>query len=340
MTEGIPGLDLGPAAAGLARHVLELPPEVNAGDLFDLINQIHPAVPPVPPLDDSGVPITTRSELQGPDALPGVGTSWRFVTPRQRGEAPEPGSIDPDGLYFAFEEGLPEDEELRIVLLMLGLARRLDGVVTFDTQDTSGAVQIEPDPDIRIDLVVWSLVSLSPEELLNVIASVESTAALAGPDTGFTGAAPEPELLEPEEHAAVHAAARALDARELGQAETDQFTTVLVPLVDTETEDLDTKEADDDLLVVLAGPADTELGLPRGVTKPDGYHRYEIRWSPVEDSQLFTDVPEPGFVESREFAQFRLQVLTRALATAVDGIIVDTDGFSVDRYDLPSLEDE
>lgn len=333
MTEGIPGIDVGfrPVDEGLACHILDLPPDATASDVFDLVNQLYPEVPAAALLEDAGsVRISALTTLYGLDQNPAGGTSWCFVTPHQRGEAPSPGAADPDGLYFAFSEGLPEHEELRITLLMLSLARRLDGVVTFDAQLEPAGAQIEPDPNIRIDLVVWSHIALRADELLAVVREVEPDAELPEEDRSL----PAPTIFDADEYPARHAASMERVQR---QPPTDGGVTVVVPLEDTESPDFLVDDTELDGLIVALAPSDGSLPPPGGVPSHREQFCYAIRWLPLEESQLMTDLPEPGFVESREFARYRLRLVALAVADAVDGIVVDADGFLLDRSELDPL---
>lgn len=320
-----------PPDAG-AVHELWLPPGTDPVLVHRLVDDRYPHSRRIDDADRPGRWSLSRwSTLSAPEIDPSGHVVWTVRTLRERDEPPLPGTTDPDGLYRAFPQGRPVLEEGRVLTALLGLARRLGGELLFDVGADGSGRTLRPDPLARIDLSVYSPVAIEPEVLVAVIAGVEPTAKIAMDGTPWKGpmfepgdpyAEPQTDFLAavgPVERAEVAAFSEGYDAATLAQPDTLDAFAVEV--------DLDWAG-----LVVVEAHAEDQLppqlrGL--GWIEPVAY---DVRWLAVESEQAEVDAPSGAYRHARATALPRLLAVTKAVAQAAAGRVVDADGFSVDPH--------
>lgn len=339
----------------LTTHLLNVPAGVAGEEVRRLLGEHFPAAvsrtsPSASASSQSpALPLSYHTAVHGPQSGPGGTTDWRFVTTRRRGEPPDPGVPDPDGVYWLFADGLPEDEELRVMEVLLGLARQLHGRVVVDAADGDGGRQIEPDPDIRIDLTVWSRHLVSAAQVTGLLHDVEPDAHVPPADTSFLGAMPRRDSM-PEgtgraeltdaERSAIHRAALRVDSAALGSDDIDPHRfAVLIPLT-----------SPGDLIAIEAHPADDVhlalADLPSSVARhfcstggltgaaelaiPDHLMCYDVRWQPGDDEALMTDEPGVALLARRAQAQHRIRVVAAAITPALEALVTNADGYLID----------
>lgn len=259
--------------------------------------------------------------------LPGWAAAAMLLRcPIQRGGAVPPELRGLGGLLDAFPEGEPVGLERLVLDHLLAQARRLAGALRVAG---TGTVLV-PDPATAVDLTLHTTVWLQPEACAQVLAPVlpgltaveppeQSTAPV---DRLAVDVAPQRaravEQLDEGERAWVHAEADALDEAVLSRPQVLDGYAHVAP-------------APGGLLEVgVAGTEHTPLvlrGLPwarRGVIS------YEVRWRPDEPAEALGPRPPLAVRRQREQAGALVERTVRALHAAVDGAVVDDDGFLVD----------
>jgi hypothetical protein len=301
--------------------------------------------------------IGRRSSLRGPyrvepaDAValnlpPGTTLAYVVEAPRERGSKPYPGG-DRDGLKRAFPEGMPIQEEERVLVWLVAAARRLGGAV----RTAEHGVVLVPDIDSAIDLVVYSDRWLEPSEALAVVRRVQPTAFLpqvharawAGPMPGAGRAHGDVPLGLPEaggrglaaaldrfgvaddaERARLAAEAAAFDAHMLTHPPLPHGYGLLVDLGVDGILAVEVSAADDDLPPLLAGLPWTASGVVG----------YRVRWEPLLIEELEVERPSFEHRVARGRAAPQLQAIARSLHAAIGIEIADEAGFLVDPADL------
>ncbi|PIE27257.1 MAG: hypothetical protein CSA58_05270 [Micrococcales bacterium] len=301
----------------LAFHVLVAPVQVSPEHVDRLFRELFPAAEP---FGEARLRLGDAAALHGPLAGRGGTRLFQLVVPAQRGERPDPDLPDADGLYRLFPAGMPEDQELDVVLALLAVARRIGAGVIVDV-DASGGCAVVPDPDARVDLIVWAAPLISAAELLSQVRHVEPRAYLPADDLSFLYREPQsaPEAdLRPADRAALHEQAWRIDAAAVGlnQPDPERFE-VRVPLTG------------DSLLGVYVYPVQDIDGVrhcPSGLAR----YCYEVAWQPARDIYRFTDqVDEPMRLE-REMAKNHIRAIVTHLAAALGGVTTNADGLRVD----------
>ena len=61
---------------------------------------------------------------------------------------------------------------------------------------------------------------------------------------------------------------------------------------------------------------------------------YEVRWATPDPAEREQRYPSPSFLAARARVAPVVAAVTRAVVEAADGVVVDEDGFRVDRYAL------
>ncbi len=322
-----------PAHTGTV-HELWLPPGTDAVLVHRLVDDRYPHARRIDDPDRPGRWALSRwSTLSAPETDPSGRVVWTVRTLRERDEPPLPGTTDVDGLHRAFPDGRPVLEEGRVVAALLGLARRLGGELLFDVQPDGSGRALRPDPLARIDLSVYSVVGIEPEVMRAVVATVEPTAATAMEGTPWSGpmfdpgdpySEPQTEFLaavSPAERAEVSAFSEAFDAAALAGPDT----------LDAYAVEVDLGWAG--LIVVEAHAEDDLPPQLRSLGWVDPV-AYDVRWLAVEAEEAERDAPSGAYRHARASALPRLRGVTKAVAQAAAGRVVDGDGFSVDAHSL------
>lgn len=310
-------------SAERVRHELWLPAGTGVDAVARLVRHRYPAAAAT---SDGGLTLTRHSTLRGD------GTRGHLVltadTLRERGDAPLPGQVDPVGWYRVFPDGVPQREERRVLDLLVGLARRLDGSLVLATPDGRGA-SLVVDPVGPLDLRVLSDVALDPHQVLGATRQVEPSARLAMDGVAFE---PQPaserdlpdlvRAMGPAARAEVEAFSRWTDERALAAPDLRDAFAVQVPLADA----LGT--------VVVEAHAEDDPPPPVRDRVWSDVLAYEVRWLPVDPMQAETDLPDEAFRTARTAVRPRLRALARAVAELAPGEVLDADGFPVDRWSL------
>lgn len=278
--------------------------------------------------------ITGPYELSMEDAVDaGVPMPWTVCycleAPVEREDPPPPGLDDRDGFGYAFPDGLPWRDEGRALHLMVSLARRLGGAVR-----VAGSMElILPDPERAVDHVIHSPTWLEPEVLLGVVLRELPGAVLAvegqewngPPDEAYTGEAVREETahdpLTPAELDALHTSADSVDMQVLsGPDVIDAFAIV-------------GEIGWDGVIEVMVHLTDGhEPAVAHQPWGDDEFVTYEVRWSPPDPAQRESRYPSDVFRASRERVAPLVARVTRSIIEATSGVVIDEDGFQVDRY--------
>jgi hypothetical protein len=335
-----PDLGEGITVAELAsQHLLLVPTTVDV----DAVSLLLRDRLPISDLAGTGeITFGRHSKLTGPyelsleDAVDAaVPMPWTVCyaleAPVEREGPPIPGVDDRDGFAYAFPDGLPWRDEGRALHLLVSLARRIEGAVrvagSFDL--------ILPDPDRSVDYVVHSPTWLEPEVLLAVVARELPGAVLAvegqewaGPTddvySGQTVAADVPhDPLTPQDLYELHSHADQRDIQVLGSQDViDAFAI---------TGDVGW----DGTIEILVHLADGEVpSVQREDWSREEFVTYEVRWVNADLSEREKRYPSETFLASRSRVAPLVGRTTRAIVEATGGIVIDEDGFHVDRYML------
>jgi hypothetical protein len=278
--------------------------------------------------------ITGPYELSMEDAVvAGVPMPWTVCycleAPFEREDPPLPGTDDRDGFGYAFPDGLPWRDEGRALRLLVGLARRLNGAVR-----VAGSLElIQPDPERAVDYVIHSPTWLEPEVLLGVVARELPGAVLAvegqewngPPDDAYSGEAVRAQIahdpLTAQDLYEIHASADNVDMHVLGEPDViDAFAIV-------------SDVGRDGVIEVLVHLTDADEPALGSQTWAEGECvTYEIRWGCPEPADREKRRPSAHFLASRARVAPLVTRTTRAIVEATSGVVVDEDGFAVDRY--------
>jgi hypothetical protein len=320
-------------------HLLLVPSTVSVHDVGELVRaRVRGAAMGV----TGAVRLGRHSRLLGPfelsmeDAVDaGVPMPWTVCycleAPFEREDPPLPGVDDRDGFAYAFPEGLPWRDEGRALNLLVSLARRLHGAVR-----VAGSLElIQPDPERAVDYVIHSPTWLDPDVLLGVVSRELPGAVLAvdgqdwagPPDEAYSGEAVREDIahdpLSPQELYELHAAADNVDMSMLSEDDViDAFAIVGDVGWDGVIE----------VLVHLTDPDE-----PSVVDQPwakDDVVTYEVRWQCPDPAERENRYPSEAFRSSRARVIPLVAKTTRAIVEASGGVVLDEDGFSVDRYTL------
>jgi len=275
-------------------------------------------------------------ELSMEDAVDaGVPMPWTVCycleAPFEREDPPIPGVDDRDGFAQAFPEGLPWRDEGRALHLLVDLARRLRGAVR-----VAGSLDlIQPDPDRAVDFVIHSPTWLDPDVLLGVVSrelpgailAVEGEDWAGPPDAAYSGEAVRADTahdpLTPQELHQLHASADNVDMTRLSEADViDAFAIVGDVGWDGVIE----------VLVHLTDP--DEPSVMEQPWAQDDLVTYEVRWQCPDPAERENHYPSDAFVASRSRVAPIVIATTRAIVEASGGVVLDEDGFSIDRYTL------
>ncbi|WGW11992.1 hypothetical protein LWF01_18205 [Saxibacter everestensis] len=342
-------------------HLLLLDGEVEPSDVVILLQT---RLPTLTRIDGEHWRLSRHGSVVGPVELTaadrvalGIDETIEAVfgleIPREREASPPPSWLaDREGLHLAFPEGLPTRGEGRALELLIDVARRLHLSIRLADEPSTGARPdepstgarpdehsgsgapapriITPDPGDAVDLCVFSAYWLSPETLEPLARRVAPTAELAiatqewhGPPPGLVnepGDGADADLTE-EQRVALHARSDQFDAEALAGEEVLDGYAIVCPLPGGAIE----------LRVHVAEELPAALG---GIDWGDiDVTEYEVRWTDAGEERYTAD-PSEEFIEARESARPIVERLSRALAEAVNGEIVDEFGFLVNRHQL------
>lgn len=268
---------------------------------------------------------------------------YALNTPAEREGPPLGGMDDRDGFAFAFPDGLPWREEGRALHLLVSLARRLGGVVR-----TGGRHElITPDPQRAVDFIVYSPLWLDPEVLLGVVAREMPEAHLAiegedwpgPPEDVYTGAALMRETghdpLTREELAVLHGVADRKDDQALTGEFLDAYALIAPVPMPRSDQSVPPNGRGDGAIEVLVHASDgTETAVAAEPWAQGPFAVYEVRWDCPDPAERERRRPSEALVASRERVRSRLEHVARVVVEATSGVVVDEDGFRVDRYAL------
>jgi hypothetical protein len=321
-----------------SQHMLLLPEGTEAQDVEALVVTKHPESTWDP---DGALRFGRHTTLVGPivmdavtaalvDAPAGWPLAYTLRAPVEREDPPMPGTSDPEGIFRAFRDGMPTRAEARSVDLLLAVARRLGGAVRI----AGSGVVLRPDPAARVDLVVHSPYWLDPQTLLGVVQQHEPQARLAldradwsGPPVGIIDEPPDEASLEltVEQRAVLHARADQFDAEALADGDAVDGYGIVADLGhDGRYGSLD--------VVVYA--QEEKVPALAGLEWADRVVSYQVHWNPPEEDQLWLEHPNSEHVAARSVASTAIGLVASAVVEAADGLLLDSDGFIVDRYDL------
>lgn len=335
-----PELNQGITVAELAiQHLLLVPTTMDVESMSLLLQDRLPASN----LAGSGeVTFGRHSRLTGPyelsleDAVDAaVPMPWTVCycleAPIEREAPPISGVDDRDGFAYAFPEGLPWRDEGRALHLLVSLARRIGGAVRI-----AGSHEvILPDPGRAVDYVVHSPTWLEPDVLLTVVHRVLPGATLAiegqewgGPTddvySGLTAAADVPDdALTQQDLYELHSHADQRDIQVLGDQDViDAFAI--------------TADAGwDGTIEVLVHLSDGDVpAAERESWAGDEFVTYEVRWVNQNPAEREKRYPSEQFLASRARVSPLVAHTARSIIEATGGIVIDEDGFHVDRYVL------
>ena len=332
--ELIAGRDAGRALAGV--HLLLVAEGLPTEAVTDLVTSRHPDAVVAP----GEVRVPGVAVLTGPLALDagaaataGVPSPWRTAwalqCPTERDEPPLPGATDRDGLARAFPGGVPLGAERAAVGLGLALARRLEGAVRVHP---SGVV-LRPDPGAWTERLVLSRSWLPPDDARAVLAAAVPQAELATEGAAWAGLRPEAVAaleapgsgagLSDAEREGLHLAAERRDAIAASAGVLDGYATVVqlgavhgsAGVQDGGVVEVRVSAAEQ-LPPVLA-----PLGWSAGAVE------YRVTWWPGDEAAAEAEVPTEEHRAARAEAAAVVRALSAAVAAAVDGVVVDAEGF-------------
>jgi hypothetical protein len=236
----------------------------------------------------------------------------------------------------AFPTGKPFREEGEAVDLAIALARHLGGAF----RPAGGTFTLVPDPNRGVDLTVWSTLPLGPDPMLLVVQPVLPGAHLQGaeqPDWGVQRANSDtmPWTLDVDDPVTLDVAEALTDER---WAEVEHLSMQHDAHALAADEGLDGYAIigrDDVRLEAMAEDAVPPWVEQRlGTASTDLVVTFSVRWLPANRTMLEAEELSPILRREREHARQRVRAVTRAVAEAVSGVIMDDEGFEVDRYSL------
>jgi hypothetical protein len=321
-------------------HLLLVPSTVTIHDVAELVKA---RVRGSDMAATGAVRLGRHSRLLGPfqltmeDAVDaGVPMPWTvayaFQAPREREDPPPPGVDDRDGFAHAFPDGLPWREEGRGLHLLVSLARRLHGAVR-----VAGGRIIAPDPDRAVDVLVHSPYWLDADVLVKIVSRVLPTARLAvegeewegPPPEVYTGAVVKQHLGETwdaGDHVGLHAVADEHDLAHLREEDVIDGYAVIGEVGPYG------QDGAVEVLVHVADPDEPSVDSQEWAGQP--FVTYEMRWSCPEPDERERRTPSESYLAARERVRPVIAAVARVVVEAAAGVVVDEDGFWLDRYAL------
>lgn len=344
-------------------HYLRLPRFIDPGDLEFLVQCLYPraqweiepqeelSVGSAVMLSPGALRVGSHSVMHGPyvstEEHPAqFGDNpmvvYALTTQRERGDQPIAGEGDRDGIVRIFAPALPVRQELRCIHLLISLARRLDASVTFEVTEPqpnrSGSLiygihnfkEVTPDPQVNVDLTIFSDVWLEPQAALAVIHGVAPRAVFAGQGEEWAGPAQvQSEVLDEvrtefdqETLKYIHEIADENDMDALANPEVASAYAIFIT---------------DHMGVVSIEIGGSEYVPPalEGIDWADtGVLEYRISWAPADQDQANLETPEVDFMIYRAQVLALIRKLTHALYQQTGGEVADQDGFLLDPEQL------
>lgn len=296
-------------------------------------------------------------ELSMEDAVDAdVPLPWTMVyaldAPVEREDPPLPDLDDRDGFSAAFPEGMPWREEERGLRLIVGIARRLHGAVRV-SGNASGRL-IHPDPDRAMDVSILSPTWLDPEVTLSLVRRTRPDAALAVDGADWHGPAQEvysgeaifadldEDHLTQDELDALHHAADQVDIETLSAEDTVDAYAVVADLGVPLPRGRHSAPAPNG----VEGGTDGALEVMVHVSEPGepaligldwanhAFVSYQVRWAPPDLHDAERRHPSAEHLAARERVRPMLRGVAHSLVEALEGVVLDEDGFPLDRYSL------
>lgn len=283
-----------------SRHLLLVPTVVPVEDVDGLVRTWYPT---------SDLAGTGSADLGGEATLHGphelstddavaadVPSPWTVAYDLEVEPAPrgEPPGPRPDGLHRVLPDGLPAGAELTGLELLLALARRLGGAVR-----VAGSHDVlAPEPASAVELRVVSPTWIRVADVMTACAQQGAgavEAAVAGDDSP-AAVAEATDGTPFDVHLAVGGSGAVLVHAEVALA-----------------------------------PEPAVAGEPFGAGP---MAVYDLRWLPPEEGWRLEEHLEGEAAAARERARVPLSGVARTLAEHGGGVVVDADGFLVDRYTL------
>jgi hypothetical protein len=258
--------------------------------------------------------------------------AYAFQAPHEREDPPPPGVDDRDGFANAFPDGLPWREEGRGLHLLVSLARRLHGAVRI-----VGGRTIAPDPDRAVDILVHSPYWLDADVLVKIVSRALPTARLAVEGEEWEGPPPEVysgavvkqhlgEGWDAGDHVGLHAVADENDLAHLREEDVIDGYAVIGEVGPYG------QDGAVEVLVHVADPDEPSVDGQDWAAQP--FVTYEVRWSCPEPDERERRRPAESYLAARERVRPVIAAVARVVVEAAAGVVVDEDGFWLDRYAL------
>ena len=331
-------LDEGIAVADLVhRHLLLVPSTVDPELVGALVQDRHPSSD----LNTAGqLNLGRHSRLTGPyelsleDAVDaGVPMPWTVCycleAPVEREAPPIPGTDDRDGFAFAFPEGLPWRDEGRALHMLASIARRIGGAVR-----TAGSLElIYPDPERAVDYIVHAPAWLEPNVLLGIVRRDLPGAELAVEGKDWNG--PPDEAYDGRMVAAQirHDPLSRTDLDELhAWADHNDMNVLSGPIV-IDAFAIAANMGTDGIIEIRTHLNDgIQPAVSREPWAKAEYVTYEVRWVNANPADREQRVPTEAFRVARSRVSPLIARVARSIVEATHGVVLDEDGFRVDRY--------
>ncbi|MGF1648601.1 MAG: hypothetical protein ACFCVF_17020 [Kineosporiaceae bacterium] len=280
------------------RHLLLVPTTTDPLDLDGLVRTWFPRTDLASgrtELPGIGV-LTGPHELSMEEAVTAeVPTPWvvAYDLDTPRSRAAPPPPRRPDGLHRAFPAGLPTGGELAGLEFLMAVARRLGGGV----RPAGSPEVLVPDLAAAVDLRVVCPLWIRPADVAAILGHE------GGASAGVTVAAEGRPLDQPSAHPDGMPFEVSLDLDPAGS-------------------------------VVIHGRVATQLEPAVAgedyATSPTAV--YDVRWHAPEPAWRVADALDGVALACRERVRGRIESVARTLAELGGGVVLDSDGFLVDRY--------
>lgn len=344
-------------------HLLTLPRFIDPGDIEFLVQCIYPRAHwttepeeelhqgKTVTLTPGALRVGSHSTLRGPYLLdeqhPAGGgqpaaIAYALTTLWERGDEALEGEGDRDGIIRIFNPLLPIRQELRGVHLLIALARRIDGAAIFAVTPPElgrngltlfgphNYARLDPNPDVNVDLTIYSDVWLEPQAALAVAHGIAPTAVFAGQGEEWAGPPQEvPEVLaearenlEPGVLEHIHEVASENDLDALAGGEVASMYAIFIP------------DHEGIISIEIGGSEYVPAALEGIDWISDGVLEYRISWVPNDQEMQHTEFPDAAFAALQHERRAIVAELARQFYHQTGGEVADQDGFLVDPAEL------